>query len=104
MRLDRCVTSAPCSQPGTDIEHSGLRSRKQRQDGTEPAESVPAPDDGADGAAAARGIDDSGEAGARPGEGRCVSFDEAPRYLRREFVLSGYYIGVDPLLMLFRTT
>lgn len=27
------------------------------------------------------------------GEGRCVDFDQAPRYLRREFILSGYYVG-----------
>ena len=38
---------------------------------------------------------DKAEAAAQEGrvDGTCVSFDEAPGYLRREFIMSGYYIG-----------
>lgn len=63
------------SKPGTDVQHSGLRRRSQSS-GTER--------DGQGAAAAAQTGD---------GVGRCVSFDEAPLYLRREFIMSGYYVG-----------
>lgn len=36
---------------------------------------------------------ETAEAPVAKGEGRCVDFDQAPRYLRREFILSGYYVG-----------
>lgn len=75
-----------CSQAGTDIAHSGLRVRqtfKERQDSFD--------------AAAAEELDRADSAAAAPadrrGVGRCVGFKEAPRYLRREFILSGYHIG-----------
>ena len=74
--------SCCCSHVGTDLDHSGLRSRlsfSQRQDSSRVAQQQL----------------DKAEASAREGraDGCCVSFDGAPGYLRREFIMSGYYIG-----------
>ena len=68
------------SQPGTDVSHSGLRGKTQRRRGgsvklTANAQTQPQQYSAPDGA------------------GRCVSFHKAPPYLRREFILSGYYVG-----------
>lgn len=87
---DDAIWLCCCSQAGTDIAHSGLRARQhsaQQQDSRAAAR---------DGYAAVQEhldkTDRLSEAQSQ-GNGRCVGFDEAPRYLRREFIMSGYYIG-----------
>lgn len=83
------------SKPGTDIEHSGLRQRKYAygplSNDLQPGSSPQAGGAERDGQGDAKAAAVEPQTGA--GIGRCVRFEQAPMYLRREFILSGYYVG-----------